>query len=343
MERDENPTELVLIRHGDSRWEDCGNLPAVVAEAGSSARFAYDEFFAGLDSPHTIRAYRAVVHRFLAHCESRGVRLHEVTPGLVSEYIRTLEATQRDRGDPVARAEPASKPTRKLHLAAIRRFFDKAVERHAVVLNPAASVRGPRYSVAEGKTPAIDPKQARRLLASIDPGTPAGLRDRAVIATLIFTAARVGAVAKLTRGDFHTDGRQFYLRLDEKGGKRRTIPCRTDLQQHIEEYLASGQALDDRSPLFRSVRARSGELTHRPMSANDMLRMVKRRLLAAGLPASQFACHSFRAGTATNLLDQGVELADVQFLLGHSDPRTTKLYDRRGLSVTRNIVERIAI
>ena len=69
----------------------------------------------------------------------------------------------------------------------------------------------------------------------------------------------------------------------------------------------------------------------------------KRRLRDAGLSAKHFKCHSFRASTATNLLNQGVELADVQYLLGHADPRTTKLYDRRKLAVTRNIVERIAI
>jgi len=61
------------------------------------------------------------------------------------------------------------------------------------------------------------------------------------------------------------------------------------------------------------------------------------------LPSHVFKCHSLRASTATNLLEQGVELSDVQYLLGHSDPRTTKLYDRRRQSVTRNIVERIAI
>ena len=79
------------------------------------------------------------------------------------------------------------------------------------------------------------------------------------------------------------------------------------------------------------------------MTANDTLRMLKRRLRAAGMPDHVFKCHSLRASTATNLLEQGIELGDVQFLLGHSDPRTTKLYDRRKMAVTRNIVERIAI
>ncbi|MCA9179856.1 MAG: tyrosine-type recombinase/integrase [Planctomycetales bacterium] len=55
------------------------------------------------------------------------------------------------------------------------------------------------------------------------------------------------------------------------------------------------------------------------------------------------SCHSFRATTATDLLDQGVPLEDVQYLLGHADPRTTRLSDRRHKEVTRNIVEQISV
>jgi site-specific recombinase XerD len=88
---------------------------------------------------------------------------------------------------------------------------------------------------------------------------------------------------------------------------------------------------------------RTGRPSDKGMTGSDILRMLKRRLAAAGLPAHVFKCHSLLASTATNLLEQGVELSDVQYLLGHSDPRTTKLYDRRKEAVTRNIVERIAI
>lgn len=49
----------------------------------------------------------------------------------------------------------------------------------------------------------------------------------------------------------------------------------------------------------------------------------------AGLPARNLSCHSFRATTITDLLTQGVPLEDVQYLAGHADPRTTRLYDRR--------------
>jgi hypothetical protein len=47
--------------------------------------------------------------------------------------------------------------------------------------------------------------------------------------------------------------------------------------------------------------------------------------------------------TITDLLEQNIPLEDVQYLAGHADPRTTRIYDRRRRKVTRNIVERISI
>lgn len=70
--------------------------------------------------------------------------------------------------------------------------------------------------------------------------------------------------------------------------------------------------------------------------------MVRRRLRAAKLP-SRLSPHSFRVTTITDLLENGVPLEDVQYLAGHADPRTTRLYDRRHKRVTRNAVERISV
>lgn len=317
--------------------------PAIVRVAGGNARFAYDEFFAGEENSHTERAYRHAVHRFLEHCESGGVALKEVTPGIVSDYLKRLQAEVKARPGEPRRFRPASKPMKKVHLAGIRKFFDKLVERHAVLLNPALSVRGPKHSVSEGKTPALAVKQARHLLASIDTRTVVGLRDRAIIGVMVYTAVRAGAVAKLRRQDFFADGHQFVFRFDEKGGKVRDIPVRHDLEGFIREYLSTAGETPPGSPLFRSAIGRTGTLGDNGLSQNDVLRMVKRRLSDAGLPASRLNCHSFRATTITDLLDQGVPLEDVQYLAGHADPRTTRLYDRRKKKVTRNIVERISI
>lgn len=309
--------------------------PAIIASAGMNARFAYQEFFqASIENPHTRRAYRRAVDRLLDWCRRRGVPLNQVSPWLLGEYLGSLAT--RD-------GQPLSKPTRKLHLAALRHFFDHLVVRHAVALNPAASVRGPRHSVVEGRTPALSVAQARQLLARIDVGSLVGLRDRAIIGVLIYTAVRVGAVAKLRRRDFFTDGRQWLFRFQEKGGKVRVIPARHDLEGSVRDYLAVvGDAASTES-LFLTLRRGNGANNRNPMHPGDILRMVKCRLRRAGLPADALSCHSFRATTITNLLEQGVPLEDVQQLAGHADPRTTRLYDRRRRGVTRNIVERIAI
>jgi integrase/recombinase XerD len=183
-----------------------------------------------------------------------------------------------------------------------------------------------------------------RLLRSIDTGHVVGLRDRVIIGILIYTAARVGAVAKLRVRDYFDAGDQHCLRFTEKGGKSREIPVRHDLQQFLSSYAAAAgivsAPLD--SPLFRTAIRRTKRLSERPMTAGDMGRMVKRRMRDAGLPA-RLSPHSVRVGTITDLLSQGVPLEDVQHLAGHADPRTTRLYDRRQKRVTRNIVERISI
>ncbi len=272
--------------------------------------------------------------------------MREVSPALVGDYLRGLKVFKRVGNQVFVQTDtPASKPTKKLHLAALRKFFDRLVVRHAVVLNPAASVKAPKYAVQEGKTPALSVEQVRALLRTIDISHVVGLRDRAVIATLVYTGARVGAVAKLRLQDFYQDGNQWWLQLDEKGGKARQIPVRHDLQTYYERYIAEAKLSDapEESPLFRSTVRKTKVLTENGMTDNDILRMVKRRLKDAQLPTKKFSCHSFRATTITDLLEQGVPLEDVQYLAGHADPRTTRLYDRRKKEVTRNIVERISV
>lgn len=310
---------------------DSGNsLPALVASSGSAAQFAWEEFIYGkIRNPHTRAAYERAIRRFLDHCDSLNKQLPTVSPRDVGSYLDEQDYA------------PA---TKKLHLSAIRHFFDTLVTRHVIMLNPAHSVRGERLQVVEGKTPEITIPQARKLMQSLDTSHVVGLRDRAIIAILIYTAARVGAVATLRRGDFYDLGDEYCLRFAEKGGKSREIPVRHDLKQFIGKYLAAGgmEYADESKPLFRTTIRKTKKLTQNTMTAGDMARMVKRRMRDAGLP-SRLSPHSFRVTAITDLLSQGVPLEDVQNLAGHADPRTTRLYDRRKRKVTRNIVERISV
>lgn len=307
------------------------DIPRIVTDAGNAAKFAWEEFFFGkIRSVHTRRAYHRAVRDFLAWCEKASLPLSAISPADVGSYLDVLTLS------------PASK---KQVLAGIRHFFDGLVTRHAVALNPASSVRTERYQVLEGKTPEITAKQARHLLASIDTADVIGLRDKAAICIMIYTAVRVDALSKLKCSDWYDTGEQFYLRFSEKGGKSREIPVRHDLQVLLSQYRRSAEVqvtLGGETPLFRTTTGKTKKLTDRAMTPNDLGRMVKRRMRAAGLP-ERLSPHSFRVATITDLLSQGVPLEDVQNLAGHADPRTTRLYDRRQRKVTRNIVERISI
>jgi integrase/recombinase XerD len=305
-------------------------LPKAVLAAGAQGKFAWEEYFSGqIRNSHTRAAYLHAVKSFLAWIEPQEPNLASITPGMVGRYFDQLHSL--------------SAPSKKLHMSGIRGFFDCLVLRHVCMLNPALSVRTERHSATEGKTPEITSEQARILLRSIASDSLVDIRDRAILSTLIYTAARAGAIAKLRIKDFVNEGNQYALKFREKGGKHRSIPVRHDLEANLVAYLELvGVETDAKdSPLFRTM-CRRGGYSETPINGVDICRMVKRRLKAAGLP-SIISPHSFRSLAATDLLLQGVALEDVQYLLGHSDSRVTMLYDRRQRRVTRNIVERISV
>jgi integrase/recombinase XerD len=330
-----------LVLHADlERLRREVAAPAIVRDAGPNAEYAYADFFkAKISNPNTRKAYKRAVDRFLGWCRRRGLELRHVTSFLVGDY---LEHHLDDKD-----GHPLSPPSKKQHLAALRHFFDNQQMFHGVALNPASGVRGPKYSAREGKTPAFDERQVRTLIDSVKTHDVVGIRDKTMLMVLAYTAARAGAVAKLRTMDYVTDGRSWFFNFGEKGGKLHQVPVRHDLQLQMERYLqAAGlEGRSDKTPLFRTAKKKKKErgLTDRGLNGNDLLRVVKRRLKGAGLPEGAFCCHSFRATTATNLLRQKVSREQVQYLLGHSDARTTDLYNRTEKEVTRNIVERISI
>ena len=304
-------------------------LPAaavIVLRQTPNAVFAAEEFFkATLSNEHTRRAYGRIAGRFLSWCDDHGLELRQIAPGLAGEDISQIQG---------------STPTKNQALAALRHFFDALVQRHAVALNPFASVRGIKYSASEGKTAELAIEQARTLFKSINIKHIIGLRDRAVLGVLAYT----GAVAKLRLADYRNLGEQRVLRFREKGGKDREIPARHDLAAWLNEYIAAASIADDdgKAPLFRAAAGKRRRLTSAGYSAHSMRQMMKRRLEDAGLP-HLFSPHSFRVTVVTDLLNQNVPLEDVQYLAGHASPTTTRVYDRRRRKVTRNIVERISI
>jgi len=203
-------------------------------------------------------------------------------------------------------------------------------------------VRGPKHVVKRGKTPVLKADQARTLLDSIETDTIVGLRDRALLGVMCFTFARVSAAVHVRVEDYYQNGKRWWFRLHEKGGKRHEVPAHHNAEAYMDAYLATAGIADEKKgPLFRSV-DKHRKLTMNPMTRTDVLRMIKRRSIAAALPSST-CCHTFRATGVRAYLQNGGTIENAQAIAAHESPRTTKLYDRTSDEITLDEVERIAI
>lgn len=307
-------------------------LPALAVRLGEPGLRRFLEFFTvNIRNRNTREAYGRAAGSFLGWCEDYGIReFRSIEPIHVATYIESLEVVY-------------ARPSIKQHLACIRMLFDWLVVGQVVPLNPAMSVRGPKYSVSVGSTPVLTAEETRTLLDSIDTSSIVGLRDRALIAVMIYTFARVEATVSLVVEDYYPERMRWWIRLREKGGKVNKMPCNHKLDTYLHEYMeVAGVGNEPRSPLFRSLRGWPLTLTDRRLDRRNAWSMVQKRARAAGI-LTPVCNHSFRATGITEYLRNGGQLKIAQAMAGHADPRTTELYDRRMDVVSLDEVERILI
>jgi integrase/recombinase XerC len=252
-------------------------LPAIVTAAGDKARLRLLEFFAlQIRNPHTRRAYARAAGEFLAWCEARGVAsIAAVKPMHVGGYVEELTRAR-------------SAPTAKLRLAAIRNLFDWLVMGHVVEANPASSVPGPKHVVRVGKTPVLDPQEARQLIDTIDVPTPIGLRDRALIGLMVYSFAGVGAALAMKVEDVYVQNRRLWVRLHEKGGKHHAMRAAaaeiaTKIGNHtfratgITAYLKNGGTLEKAAAMANHASTQTTQLYDRrrdELSLDEVERVV---------------------------------------------------------------------
>jgi integrase len=142
------------------------------------------------------------------------------SPHDVATYIEERQATH-------------SAPDVKQQLAAVRMMFDWLIVGQIAPSNPASAVRGPKHVVKTGKTPVLEGKEWRRLIDTIPADTVRDLRDRALIATLTYGFARIGAALKMRVEDLQSKGSGWLIRLHEKGGKQHMMPCHHALAEAL--------------------------------------------------------------------------------------------------------------
>ena len=305
-------------------------VPVQVVDAGEDATRRFIEFFtANIRNRNTRLAYARAVAEFFRWCEGIGLsRLDAVEPVHVAAYVEEIGKSR-------------AAPSVKQHLAAVRMLYDWLVVGQVVRGNPASVVRGPKHVVKRGKTPVLSPEEARELFTGIPTDTLIGLRDRALVGVLIYSFARVSAAVSMRVEDYFPQGKRWWLRLHEKGGKHHEMPVHHTLEEYLDAYIAAaGIGREPKGPLFRASNGKSKILSDRPLDRKDAFAMVQRRAKAVGIK-TKIGCHTFRATGITIYLTNGGDLEKAQQMAAHESPRTTKLYDRRNDVVSLDEVEKV--
>jgi site-specific recombinase XerD len=311
------------------------------------ARAAFLATLAG-KSPHTTHTYQTGLDRFVEYLGERKIAPTTSTgdlPNDVLERFYTWLVGQYGR---------ASRPTCLTYVASARAFF-RFLERRGWGPRTAhfeqlqASLR---EVIGRGsyKAPRIDPSLPLLVLAAdeteLPPSAPenAGrrlelLRDRAILRTLFCTGMRRAEVASLNRSDV-ADGRNDHAIVTGKGDKERTVFFDQPTLAALRAYLS--ERADNYEPLFiRHDRAR-GTPSHRGqnyrITTQTVFDTVKRYARQVGVDVSP---HDFRHEKATVMLNNGASLSEIQDLLGHASPDTTKrIYAHYEVSRLRQAFDR---
>ena len=281
------------------------------------------EWFKNLRNAHTRRAYENAIKAFMLFT---GIKRPEEFRDLTRAHVIAWRDELGERLS--ADGEALSGTTIRHRMAALSSLFQYLCDKNAVTHNPVKGVKRPKVESDEGKTPALGDHQARKLLVTPDEKSLKGLRDRAILATLLYHALRREELCKLRVRDYKQERRgRPHLKVSGKGEKTRYVPLHGVAGDLIDDYLKkAGHGTDTAGALFRPLRNSSGGGRQNAITPDGVYKLVRKYSALLGF---EIGAHALRATAATNALDHDADIAKVQEWLGHSNIATTRIYDHR--------------
>ena len=260
----------------------------------------------------TLNTYRNAISDFLSYWNQ------QKRPGLDSLFIRQYERE-------LTRFRKLAPATVQRNLSALRSFCSWAVEEGLLLGNPALQVKLPKLS-RQYRRDTLSDEETDRLLETVGVVRDLrGLRDHLLVSLAVRVGVREIEMHRADVGDYSRGGKIGLLYLQRKGrkAKDRTVVLVEDLADTMDLYLKLSGKKKATDPLFFSERPdRKGSR----LSVRGIQSILTSYLRKAGINRPRVSPHSMRHFAATNALQNGAHLKDVQDMMGHSTIATTENY-----------------
>lgn len=246
---------------------------------------------------------------------------------------------------------------KQLNALGLRQCFLKYCDGkgHAVIKHGATALRMfVRFLTTEGRCPAgleaaiplvphwrlsslpryLQPEEVERIVASCDPATAVGKRDRAILLLLARLGLRAGDVVQMQLSDI--DWKDSWVRVCGKGRRQTRLPLTQEVGDAIVAYLQDGRPQTDGDRVFVCCRA-----PFLPFASHCVISViVDRAMRRAGVtPPGRGAAHLLRHSLATSLLRQGASLQDIATVLRHRSIQTTQIYAKVDVAALLQIAQ----
>lgn len=275
-------------------------------------------------SENSVEAYARDLHKF----EGFVLRMYEVPPTEVEPFMieRFFVHLYNQQSKQTSQAR---------ELSSIKGFYNYLLITDKIESSPAEFITSPK--VGRLLPDILSVEEIDRLIASIEPRTVKGRRNRAIIELLYSCGLRVSEVTSLQLGDlFFGEG---YIRVMGKGDKQRLVPVSDIARERVMLYLDDRQKLirtaTDKKTLFLSNRGKE-------LSRIMVFTIIRKAAKLAGID-KVISPHTLRHSFATHLLMGGANIRQVQDMLGHASIVTTEIYTHLDDKRLRSTVEKLPL
>jgi integrase/recombinase XerD len=282
---------------------------------------AYLELERGL-SRNTLEAYRSDLFQFGAWLDVAGKSALTVEHTDLAAFVETLAAGGEGR-------PPAASTTIQRKVACLRSFYRHLRREELLDRDPTAELKGPPRG---RKLPHVLTRdEVALLLAQPRGGSPAALRDRALLELMYACGLRASEAVGIRLGELDLD--EGVLRANGKGSKERLVPIGSKAVAALFAWLTVGRpklvGIRDEPHLFVNQRGQG-------LTRQGLYKIVQRHAKSAGL-ARKMSPHTLRHTFATHLLAGGCDLRSLQEMLGHADIATTQIYTHLSADRLRDV------